>query len=73
MKTQTHSNTAVRNLFGPETFSDNWIIVADRNDCDVLVTVRDLIEYEPADSHVYEMVYYDNQSWWIPQELHFPM
>ena len=72
MKTKTYSNT-VRSLFGPETFSDTWIIVTDSNNRDVPVTVDDLIEYEPTDKHRYELVYYDGQTWWISQDLHFPL
>ena len=73
MKTKTYSNSTTRELFGPETFSDNWIIVTDSNNRDVPVTVDDLIEYEPTDKHRYELVYYDGQIWWISQDLHFPL
>ena len=73
MKTKIYSNNTVRDLFGPETFSENWIIVTDSNNRDIPVTVDDLIEYEPTDKHRYELVYYGGQIWWISQDLHFPL
>lgn len=73
MKTKIYSRNTARDLFGPETFSENWIIVTDSNNRDVPVTVDDLIEYEPTDKHRYELVYYDGQIWWISQDLHFPL
>ena len=73
METKINSNNTTRDLFGPETFSDNWIIVTDSNNRDVPVTIDDLIEYEPTDNHRYELVCYDGQTWWISQDLHFPL
>lgn len=72
MNTHIHSKTT-GNIFGPETFADNWIIVTDNNDCDIQVTIDDLIEYQPTDNHSYHQVYYAGQPWWISQDIYFPM
>jgi predicted lactoylglutathione lyase len=73
MKTKTYSNNTTRDLFGTETYSEAWVIVMDSNNRDVQVTVDDLLEFKPTDNHRYELVYYDGQTWWISQDLHFPM
>lgn len=71
MKIKT--NRFIGNIFGDEVFADTWIIVTDRNGCDVQVTVDDLIQDISIGKNIYERVYYDNQSWWISKNLHFPM
>ena len=66
------TKTNVReNLFGPEVFSDEWIIVTDRNDCDIQVTVDEIFEFPTKESDI--EVFYDSQPWWIDKNLHFPM
>lgn len=72
MDTYTHT---VVDLFGNETFSDNWIIVTDTNNCDVPVTEDDLAPVIPSGSnpHDYVPVWYYGQCWWIRKELHFPL
>jgi hypothetical protein len=59
------------NLFGPEVFADDWIIVTDRNGCDIQVTVDDIFEFPTHESNI--EVIYDGQPWWIDKNLHFPM
>jgi hypothetical protein len=60
-------------LFGPETFAETWIMVHDSKGRSVQVTIDELIEEKPDDSHNYIKVAYDGQSWWIPKKYHFPM
>ena len=74
MKTQTQRKYDIGNMFGPEVFVDTWILVTDSNNCDVQVTIDDLMEDIPiSQDGRYEKVFYDGQVWWIPKELHFPM
>lgn len=60
-------------IFGDEVFSDQWIIVSDSNDCDVPVTLEDLLLEKPNDDNTYIKVCYYGQSWWLSKNLHFPM
>lgn len=60
-------------LFGDETFTETWIIVTDRNGCDIQVTVEDLMEEEPIDKYNYALVCYYGKYWWISKNVHFPM
>ena len=68
MTVSTHTN-----MFGNEVFKDIWIIVTDSNECDIQVTLEDLIEEEPIDKYNYVKVWYYGQIWWISKNLHFPL
>lgn len=72
METKINSSKSRGNIFGPETFSDTYVLVKDRNRNDIQVAIDELIEYEPDDGNIYVKVYYYGQSWWISQDLHFP-
>ncbi|MBP9779578.1 hypothetical protein KBD33_03065 [Candidatus Gracilibacteria bacterium] len=60
-------------LFGDEAYSDTWIIVTDDNDCDVQVTIEDLLEDIPGNIDDYVRVFFYGRYWWIHRSLHFPM
>jgi hypothetical protein len=72
MNTKINSNEGW-DLFGMETFAETWIIVTDRNGCDIQVTLEDLIEEMPIDKYNYVAVCYYGKNWWIPENLHFKM
>lgn len=74
MDTKT-SSSIVGIGIGEEAFVDKWILVTDSNDCDVQITVDDLLEGIPPDddSHRYVKVYYCDQIWWIHESCHFPI
>jgi hypothetical protein len=61
------------NMFWDGNFSNTWIIVTDSNNCDIQVTLEDLMKEKPIDKNIYIIVDYCGQSWWISQDLHFPM
>ena len=61
------------NMFGDETFAETWIIITDSNDCDIHVTVEDLMEEELIDKYNYVKVWYYGKSWWISKNIHFPL
>ena len=62
-----------KNIFWDGAYADQWVFVTDSNDCDVQVTLEDLLEEKPIDGNIYIKVYYYSQSWWLSKNLHFPM
>ena len=73
MDTKINNSIARWDLFGPETFSDAYVIVNDRNNNDIPVALDELLEDKPDDNGIYVKVYYYGQSWWISQDFYFPM
>lgn len=71
--TKINNNIARWDLFGPEAFSDTYVIVKDRKNNDIQVALDELLEDKPNDNRIYVKVYYYGQSWWILQDFYFPI
>jgi hypothetical protein len=73
MTLHTNKNPIFNEVFFDEAFEQKWIIVTDRNGCNLYVEQEDLMEMRPDSKNNYIRVDYYGQSYWIHQDLHFPL